>query len=109
MRSSLRPHLFLSRRRHFGEVPFRLGLDASLLAQTTQTLLANPHHRSLGLLLLLRARQARPHRPQESKAYALLNDTERPVRSDVMDAFRSYDVVPIPWSERESVKAELSN
>jgi hypothetical protein len=51
----------------------------------------------------------RETRPQESKAYALLNDTERPVRSDVMDAFRSYDVVPIPWSARESVKTELSD
>ena len=50
----------------------------------------------------------RETRPQESRAYALLNDTERQVRADVLDAFRSYDVLPIRWSERENIRAELA-
>ena len=50
----------------------------------------------------------RETRPQESKAYALLNDTERQVRSDVIDAFRSYNIQPVRWSERESIRAELA-
>lgn len=54
----------------------------------------------------LDTRETRPH---ESRAYALLNDTERQVRPDVMDAFRSYDVEPIRWSERENIHAELAN
>jgi hypothetical protein len=50
----------------------------------------------------------RETRPPESKAYALLNDTERQVKTDVVEAFRSYDVLPVLWSERESVRAELA-
>ncbi len=50
----------------------------------------------------------RETRPPESKAYALLNDSERQVKSDVMDAFRSYDVLPVLWSARENIRAELA-
>jgi len=46
-------------------------------------------------------------RPPDSKAYAFLNDTESPVSPDVLDALRSYDVRPIPWSSRENVREEL--
>ncbi len=47
-------------------------------------------------------------REGKSRAYALLNDSERTVSSTVLDAFRNYDVHPVPWSERESVRAELA-
>ena len=47
-------------------------------------------------------------RPPDSKAYALLNDTEQAISSTVLDALRSYDVRPIPWSEREQIRAELA-
>lgn len=47
-------------------------------------------------------------RPGESRAYALLNDAEQPVSSAVADALRSYDVRPVPWSQREEVKEELA-
>ena len=47
-------------------------------------------------------------REGESRAYAILNDSERTVSSTVLDAFRSYDVHPVPWSERESVREELA-
>lgn len=47
-------------------------------------------------------------RPQDSRAYAFLNDSERPVSSAVRDALRSYDVRPIIWSEREGIKMELA-
>ncbi len=47
-------------------------------------------------------------RPSESRAFALLNDSEQPVSSAVADALRSYEVRPVPWSERESVRQELS-
>ena len=50
----------------------------------------------------------REARPQESRAYALLNDTERQVKADVLEAFRSYNVLPVRWSEREKVKEELA-
>ena len=47
-------------------------------------------------------------RPPDSKAYAILNDSEQSISSAVVDALRSYDVKPIPWSAREDVREELS-
>lgn len=45
----------------------------------------------------------------ESKAYALLNDMEQPVSADVQDALRSYDVEPVPWSQRAEVRERLAS
>ncbi len=47
-------------------------------------------------------------RAPESRAYAILNDAERPVSQQVAAAIRGYGVKPVPWSERESVRAELA-
>lgn len=47
-------------------------------------------------------------RAPDSRAYALLNDTDQSVSAAVMDALRSYDVRPIPWSQREEVREELA-
>ena len=47
-------------------------------------------------------------RPPDSIAYAILNDSEQSLSSAVVDALRSYDVKPIPWSAREDVREELS-
>jgi hypothetical protein len=47
-------------------------------------------------------------RPRDSRAYALLNDSEQPTSAAVSDALRSYDVTPIPWSNRESIRSELA-
>ena len=47
-------------------------------------------------------------RPPDSKAYAILNDSEQSISSAVVDALRSYDVKPIPWSAREDVREELA-
>lgn len=47
-------------------------------------------------------------RSPESRAYALLNDTEQEVSLAVVDALRSYDVHPVAWSQRENVREELA-
>ena len=47
-------------------------------------------------------------RPPESRAYALLNDSEHPVSESVLAAMRNYDVRPVLWSGREHVRVELS-
>lgn len=47
-------------------------------------------------------------RPPDSRAYGLLNDSEHPVPSGVVEALRSYDVSPVIWSDREKVKQELA-
>ena len=47
-------------------------------------------------------------RPPDSRAYVLLNDADQEVTLAVLDALRSYDVRPIPWSKREDVRTELA-
>ena len=37
-------------------------------------------------------------RPPESKAYAILNDTEQPVSSGVIDAFHNYRIEAVAFS-----------
>ena len=47
-------------------------------------------------------------RAPETRAYAILNDSEQAVSENVLDAMRSYDVNPIPWSARNEVQDELA-
>jgi hypothetical protein len=47
-------------------------------------------------------------RPPESRAYALLNDSDHAAPQGVVEALRSYDVKPVPWSQRETVREELA-
>jgi len=46
-------------------------------------------------------------RPPDSRAYALLNDSEHEAAPAVLDALRSYDVRPVAWSLRDEVRPEL--
>jgi hypothetical protein len=46
-------------------------------------------------------------RSSDSRAYAFLNDTDQTPTTSVADALRSYEVCPVLWSARETVKAEL--
>lgn len=50
----------------------------------------------------------REMRSGEPLAYALLNDTERPVPESILTAFRNYAVHPVPWQARDSVREELA-
>lgn len=47
-------------------------------------------------------------RPPESRAYAILNDSEHSISESVLDAMRNYDVKPVLWSGREQVREELA-
>jgi len=47
-------------------------------------------------------------RPPESRAYAILNDSEHPVSESVLDAMRNYSVRPVLWSGREQIRQELA-
>lgn len=47
-------------------------------------------------------------RPPDSRAFALLNDSEEPVSSAVTDALQNYDVRPISWTRREEVRDDLA-
>ncbi len=46
-------------------------------------------------------------RPPDSQAYALLNDSELSPSGAVIDALKNYEVHPVLWSERESVREQL--
>lgn len=47
-------------------------------------------------------------RPPDSKAYAILNDSEKKVKPAIISALENHDVQPVLWSKRESVKDELA-
>ena len=48
-------------------------------------------------------------RPDDSRMYAMLNDSQGgSVSSAVVDALESYDVIPVRWTERERVRDQLS-
>ncbi len=50
----------------------------------------------------------REQRPENSKAYAFVNDNDRNVSSSVTDALLNYDIKPVLWSSREQVRVELA-
>jgi len=47
-------------------------------------------------------------RQNTSRAYAILNDTDKDIKSNVMGALKNYDVNPVIWSRRDKVKEELA-
>lgn len=47
-------------------------------------------------------------RAEQSRAYAFLNDSERSVPGDVIEALDAYEVVVARWSEREAVVEQLA-
>ncbi|NNM60002.1 MAG: DUF1829 domain-containing protein [Legionellales bacterium] len=47
-------------------------------------------------------------RPENSKAYALINDSENKVSNIISEALSNYDIKPILWSHREKIKLELA-
>lgn len=47
-------------------------------------------------------------RSADSRAYALLNDAEQPLSSAVIDALERYEVRPVAWSARASLREELA-
>jgi len=47
-------------------------------------------------------------RTENSKLYAILNDSSVEVSQSVFDAMRNYDIEPIPWSRREEAREALA-
>jgi hypothetical protein len=47
-------------------------------------------------------------RPSDSKAYAILNDNEQPISTGVLEAFRNYQIQPVPFALRIDVVTELA-
>jgi hypothetical protein len=47
-------------------------------------------------------------RPAASRFYAFLNDEGRPPSASIVDALRSYEIVPVLWTERDEVRQDLA-
>ena len=47
-------------------------------------------------------------RSPDSRAYAILNDSDQQLSDNVLAAIRSYDVHPIAWSGRDQAREELA-
>ncbi len=47
-------------------------------------------------------------RPPNSKAYAILNDSEGEPSTDVLGAFSQYGIECIPWTRREDYVEQLA-
>jgi len=47
-------------------------------------------------------------RSPDSKAYAILNNTEHAISGEVLDIFRNYEVTPVSWSTRDMIVEELA-
>jgi uncharacterized protein DUF1829/uncharacterized protein DUF1828 len=58
--------------------------------------------------LLYKWIDTRETRSPESKLYSFLNDANTEVSSNVIEALRNYDAVPVLWSEREAVHDVLA-
>ena len=48
-------------------------------------------------------------RPAESTLYAILNDTDKHIVSQINDAFFNYGINVLPWSEKEKFKELLAS
>ena len=68
----------------------------------------NRPNRDMAKSVVLSWIDTREVRSSESRAYALLNDSEDTVSSGVEEALRSYEVRPVLWSRREDVWEELA-
>ena len=50
----------------------------------------------------------RENRPQDSQAYAILNDGEAEPSASVLEAFQNYDVNAVVWSRRDEIRPKLA-
>lgn len=69
----------------------------------------NRPSRSTAEMFIHKWSDTRQVRPPESKAYAVLNDVDRdPLPVEILEAFRAYNIHPIPWTSRNYSIGELA-
>ena len=61
------------------------------------------------LNLVFKWLDTKDERPTESVLYALLNDTDKAITSQVNEAFSNYGINVMPWSEKENFKELLAS
>lgn len=75
--------------------------------ETLMEVIASPEVQRAKLLAFAWV-DTQPVREEGARALAMLNDQEKPVRKPVLDTLRTYGVLPVPWSERETILPELA-
>ena len=60
----------------------------------------NPDRNSISLMAFSWD-DTRNERAPNSKAYAILNDHTSPIKSDLISALTEYNILPVPWADRE--------
>lgn len=70
--------------------------------------ISSPNRNTISAYLfsLLDTREARG---QQSESYALLNDQERQIGGDILEALAAYEVKPVIWSHREQYVQALAS
>ena len=68
----------------------------------------NKPNRENATTLIFAWTDTREVRPGDSTIYAVLNDTEKAISSDITGAFAQYDVNVLSWSQRENYAQELA-
>jgi hypothetical protein len=68
----------------------------------------NTPNRDIAQVIAFSWIDTRDIRPPDSRAYAFLNDSDKDIAANVVDALKSYEVHPILWSKRNNVREELA-
>ena len=68
----------------------------------------NRPERNIAQAVVFSCIDTRDARPADSLTYAILNDGDRTVSTNVRDAMLSYEVRPVLWSTRDDVREELA-
>lgn len=87
---------------------FNFVIPSSISHPERVILLANNPNRSNTHQVVFSWEDTREARGVASRAYVLLNDQDKQVSESVLIAYRNYDVTPVQWSLRESVREELA-
>lgn len=87
-------------------IDFLIPKSASRPERLVQTINA-PSKNTIGTYLFVLG-DTRDARGDGSEAYAFLNDRERRVGGDVVEALEAYDVTPALWSKREEYAEALA-
>ncbi|SCI82413.1 Domain of uncharacterised function DUF1829 [uncultured Clostridium sp.] len=48
-------------------------------------------------------------RKKDNKMYVVLNDTNSKIKSDILTAYKAYDIEPLLWSDKDYILSKLSN
>ena len=68
----------------------------------------NRPDRNIAQAVVFSCIDTREIRPSDSLTYAFLNDDDQSVSGSVHEALRNYDVRPVLWTQRETVREELA-